>query len=318
MTNLDLSSIDPLRREEVTRRIDLLDAYIKLNSSRAEDAGRYAEEIGISVAQFYKLARVWRMHRDPKLVGAGRRGGKRIRRDGISQDVKRIVAEAVDEIGAEAGHEVIYREVVRRSRVAGVDAPSRGSVWTFVMNRRATSPTQDGPPGIIVGRLWPRLPTMRSSEVVFPEVVIAMRLPDRVILGIDVSTDPDRKPSAAVALAHAFDAMDAIDENLQVFVETGDVEDISAVHVAKLGHDPKPAKASVSRMLSESLGRVIGGMEFAHRKQNARVERLLRARSTNPLSRDAAVAEIERAVAAHNTTRAQVGKARPTRVPPKS
>lgn len=60
-------------------------------------------------------------------------------------------------------------------------------------------------------------------------------------------------------------------------------------------------------MLSESLGRVVGGMEIAHRKQNARVERLLQARSNNPLSGDAAVAEIERAIAAHNIARAHVG-----------
>lgn len=273
---------------------------------RSVDAERYAEEIGISVAQFYKLARVWRMHRNPKLVGAGRRGEKRIRRDGISPEAKRIVAEAVDEIGAAAGHEIIYREVIRRCEEVGITPPSRGSVWTFVMDRRATSPAQDGPTGILVGRLWPRLPTIQSGKVVFPEVVIAMRLPQRVILGLDISTDPDRKPSAAVALARAFDGMGTIEEGLQVFVEAGDVEDITVVHVARLGHEPKPARTSVSRMLSESLGRVVGGMEIAHRKQNARVERLLQARSNNPLSGDAAVAEIERAVATHNTARAHV------------
>ncbi|WP_137864595.1 MULTISPECIES: hypothetical protein [unclassified Sphingomonas] len=76
MKEVDLSGIDPLRRDEVRRRIGILQRYLALKSPTKADAEHHAKQIGIGVQQFYRLAKVWRIKGEPEAVGAGTRGGQ--------------------------------------------------------------------------------------------------------------------------------------------------------------------------------------------------------------------------------------------------
>ena len=64
----DLDSIEPARRGEVARRISILDRYVAIALPDADDDAAHAAEVGVGVAQFLRLARVWRRHRRPELL----------------------------------------------------------------------------------------------------------------------------------------------------------------------------------------------------------------------------------------------------------
>lgn len=301
MEHPDLSGIDPLRRAEAQRRIGILDHYLAIRSPTVADTDAHATNLGVSVAQFYKLVRAWRIHRNPNLIGVGRRMGPRSRSDGIAVEVKQIVTDVLDEIGADAAHEGIFQMVDQRCKDAGFATPSHGALWTYAMDNRATQPTRmNEAKRVLVARFWAKLPTIHVGELIFPEVVVALLLPERFILGSDVSCDPGRKARASYALARAFARLPAEASNPEVLVDAGDIDDVAAVHLARFGYEPAPSPTSISRMLSASLGRVFGGLCILQQIQRAKVESCLRARSSSALDEHSATQEIERAVAAHN------------------
>lgn len=303
MNELDLSGIDPLRRDEVRRRIGILDRYLALEKHVTADAENHAREMGIGVQQFYRLASVWRLHRDPKSVGVGKRGRGLKRRDGVSPEARAIVQDVLREVGANAPLEHILREVHRRCETVDVPAPSRGALWTYVMDARGTSPIRAGEvKRIVVGRIWARLPTQHEGKLFFPEVAIAMTLPDRVIIGSDVSCDPRARASVSLALARGLASMPGALDEVDVLADAADVREVRAVHIARFGREPIAATQSISRLLSANLGRLVGGLGILHRGYTAKPERLVRARSARPLDEQTAVLEIERAVHRHNAT----------------
>lgn len=309
MKELDLSGIDPLRRAEVVRRIAVLDRYLELDDPMASDAVSHAAKIGIGVQQFYRLARIWRIHHDPALVGAGKRGGRRTRRGGVAPEAAAIVADVIREIGAQASQSTILERVTERCDVVGVKAPSRGAVWTYVMDARSAGAVRnDGPARIAVGRIWAKLPVAFADRAIFPEVSIALLLPDRLVLGSDISCDPRRRASPSLALARAFATTKGGLDAVSVLADAGDIDDLSAVHLARLGTLPTPSPRSVSRVMSERLGRAVGGLGILHHVNRAKAERLLKAGSARPVECDAARAEIERAIESHNdSARAERG-----------
>ncbi|HZG09093.1 MAG TPA: hypothetical protein VEZ70_08955 [Allosphingosinicella sp.] len=301
MGELDLSGIDPLRRDEVRRRVTILDRYLAIKRPNRRHAESHAREIGIGVAHFYRLAKAWRLHHKPETVGVGTRGRPKARRDGITPEARRIVNAVVDDLGADASLEDLLREVRRRCGAADTPAPSRGALWTYVMDARATSPIRTGEGRrIVVGRIWAELPTERDGTITWPEVAIAMLLPDRTIIGTDVSTDPAKRASAALALARAFAAIGNVPADIEVEASAVDHEEIRAVHLARLGFEAAPGGRSTGNTIVGNLGRVIGGMRILHRPHTANPDRLLGARTVAPLNREAAEAEVEHAIHRHN------------------
>jgi hypothetical protein len=210
----------------------------------------------------------------------------------------------MDELGAQASQSAILKRVAERCAAAGVSPPSRGAVWTYVMDARSTSPAgNDGPAYLAVGRVWAKLPVVHGAHVIFPEVCLALLIPARLVLGFDISCDLQRRARPSLALARAFAATGAGMEGVSLLADAGDVDDLAAVHLARLGTLPTPSPRSVSRMMSEQLGRAIGGVGILHQAHRAKAGRLLRAGSARPLECDAACTVIERAVRAHNDAR---------------
>lgn len=302
MSELDLLGIDPLRRDEVRRRIGVLDRYLSIEHPTRADADKHAGEIGIGVAQFYRLAKAWRLHRKPEMVGAGGRGRPKVRKDGVPPNSRQIVSEAINDLGADAKLEDLLKEVRRRCGAADTPTPSRGALWTYVMDMRATSPIRTGEPRrILVGRFWAELPTVHGKAVMLPEVAIAMLLPGRTIIGTDVSLDPGKRASTALALARAFATMGDVPSALDVEISAADREEVLPVHLARLGREPARSGRSTSTAIVQNLGRVIGGMRVLHRPHTAKPERLLRARVVSALDAATAAAEVELAIRRHNT-----------------
>ena len=122
----------------------------------------------------------------------------------------------------------------------------------------------------------------------------------RTITGTDISLDPGRRASAALALARAFATMGDVPADLQVDVSVADREEVLPVHLARLGREPVRAGRSTGGAIIGNLGRMVGGMRILHRPHTANPDRLLAARAVAPLDRNAALAEVEHAIRRHN------------------
>lgn len=79
----DLSGVDPLRRAETTRRIDVIRTYLDTANPTQQDRVDSGQLLGMGPAQFGNLVRAWQKHQSPEaLAGAGAQRGKPRRRPG--------------------------------------------------------------------------------------------------------------------------------------------------------------------------------------------------------------------------------------------
>lgn len=86
MADADLQGVDPERRQETARRIEVLDRYLAIGLPDAADDSAHAAEVGVGVDQFRRLARVWREHRRPELLPGAKARGSASRRSSGAAD----------------------------------------------------------------------------------------------------------------------------------------------------------------------------------------------------------------------------------------
>lgn len=300
MNDPDLSGIVPLHVPEARRRIAALDEYLALDAASEEDIRRLAERIGVSRSSFFRLAAVWRNHRDARLLVIGKRGASK-RHYGLSDRAKEIMAIVIAELGADVSVRKISDEIARRCTAEDVAPPSPQTVNNYARKARAASASAEGPPRIVVGRLWFHLPMSDRPHGAMPTVLVAVALPERSILSHRVATDPASPPSVN----------DLIDEVAGMRV-TGaakrpillDPDDrriaADALDRAGLG-GTRFSKRSVQRELSKALNGRLGTLSAIHQRGFARpTTKTLLSRQDEALPAHDVAEIIETAVDAHN------------------
>jgi len=134
----DLTFVAPERREEVLRRIGVVERFM-IKPGRA-NAVLSAAELGLGVAQFYNLVKVWReKHRPEAIAGAGK---PRSRRSGMDPAQLSILESAVT-IGSRASTAEIIEAACRAAEAAGISLPDRGTVARYVRRTRPPLLTSD-------------------------------------------------------------------------------------------------------------------------------------------------------------------------------
>jgi len=71
MPSPDLSMVEPDRRPEVARRIQVVESFLKAPGRRAAEA--HAAQLGLGVTQFYQLVRVWSEKKQPQEMAKAQR-----------------------------------------------------------------------------------------------------------------------------------------------------------------------------------------------------------------------------------------------------
>lgn len=120
----DLTFVAPERRDEVRRRIDVIQRYLLAPGRRAaEDC---AAELGLRHAQFYNLVRAWRLSGRPEMVDPGRRrprgttmspAQRRLVDDVVAADCRAPATTLIDRVFSAAedgGIDMPHREVIAR------------------------------------------------------------------------------------------------------------------------------------------------------------------------------------------------------------
>lgn len=132
MVDYDLTFVAPHRREEVVRRIRVVEQFIVKPGRAAAERG--AAELGIGITLFYALARIWRETRSPaQMIGASR-PRQRHSRLAAEQQVK--IEAAIREL-PDGSVQAIAVRAIELGKAAGVTMPALNSIRKAVELRRA-------------------------------------------------------------------------------------------------------------------------------------------------------------------------------------
>ncbi len=110
--DLDMSGVDPLRINEVRRRVAVVKSYLTLTGPTDADKNTHAVQLGLSVNQFLALVRAWREHgRAVAISGAG--AAKGTPRPNGRRNLPVASKKAAQDVIATLGPEVSLVETVR-------------------------------------------------------------------------------------------------------------------------------------------------------------------------------------------------------------
>ena len=308
MSEPDFSGIDPLRVPEARRRIAALTEYLALPNPTTADVVRISERIGISRWQFQRLARVWREHRDPKLLVIGRRGPATRSYD-IAPRAADITREEIAKAGADAELATVAPEVERRCQAEGVPPLARPTIWNYIREARQAGAASGGPPRIVIGRMWFHLPVTALPDGTpgtdMPTLLVAVALPERVILAWRISFDDRSPPSVADLISDLLSRRSLGAASRALLMEPVDRRAAADVLAANGLAAVRSHSRSLQRQMSSAFGGRLGRLAALYRRALARPQtKRVISRQDERITPDAAEAVIEEAIEASNAAAA--------------
>lgn len=300
MTKPDFSGIDPLRVPEARRRIAAIEEYLALPSPTTADAARHAARVDLSHWQFLRLVRVWRDHRDAHLLVIGKRG-KATRQYGVDTRATEIMEEVVGATGGAADLAMVAVEVEKRCASEGIPPPARGTIYNKIREVRAESGGHvDGPPRIVVARMWFHLPVAGQPATAMPTLLVAALLPERLIVAHQLSTDIMSPPSVKALVEDLVSRREPGAPARQLLIEPDDRR-VAAVALERAGLHVRSHYRSVQREISRAFGGRLGSLTAIYRRGLARpTTKKVLSRQDEPLTHTEARDVIETAIAASN------------------
>lgn len=203
ISRMDFSKVAPHRRDEIVRRIGILEDYIAGGVTRAEAVA----ELGMSEVSFYNFLRAWRRTGRPDaLVGSGRPQNRVTPTD----EQRRLISDA--EAGSPTGSmTAIMARAERLAELRGVELPGVRTMKVLIGEiRRARSLRPDGVLDILVTHCAVNLPVRAGHLVVAPVLGLVLAIRRRpTILGVSLSLSPPDAFSSARAILDALSSADA-------------------------------------------------------------------------------------------------------------
>lgn len=300
MEGIDLSGIDPVRVPEARRRIEAIHTYTALKNPTTADAVRIGESIGLSRSRFVRLVAAWRLHRDAKLLVMDRRNDS-----GPASSISPDVAGIMEAVIREADNGGTLRSIVERIKArcadVGLDAPAQPTVWREMRKMQAVGNLPvSGPPRIVIGRMWFHLPVEGQRPGTMPVALIAVMLPERLIVARRVSTDPDAPPEVEALVDDVAGCQEAGGEARPLLIGSDDWA-AAATRLDTLGlSDVRPCRRSLQIEVSKAFGGKLGQLRVAFRPLAMRSDASPRIRQARPLTMTEAIEAIDAAIEANN------------------
>lgn len=301
MNEPDFSGINPLRVPEARRRIEAINAYLRLASPTSADTSNIASGIGLSRNQFSRLVRVWRDHRDARLLVIGKRGAA-TRDYGINPGAIAIANEIIAAAGFAATLATVAPEIERRCSEEGITPPSRQTIYNYIRTARMAAPgLGEGPPRILAGRMWFHMPVLGEPLDAMPMLLAAVLMPERIIVTHLVSTAANLPPSVGELLDNLAKLQTAGASPRPLLLNADDRR-AAATPLAWSGLDQiRSHDRSVQRELSKSFAGQLGPLAVVYQRSMARpATKRVVTRQDEPLPAAQVVAIIAAAVNSHN------------------
>ncbi len=304
MNEPDFSGVMPTRLEEALRRIKVIEAYLAIELPTGNDTVAAAEKLGISRWAFTRLAKSWRNHRDPALLVRSQNGPSR-RDYGIAEQAKEIALRIIHDKGMEAEISNVAPVVEEACRNAGLTPPSRPTIYNYILAERsggALKFNQDA--CVLIGRMWFQLPMQDKGLNEMPCALLAVSLPERVVLAHAISAQRDKPPSVQEVSRTLIDRASNGGALRDIVMDRLDAK-IAGPVFSELGYlAPKPSRLSPQRLLARAFGDRMGELKPVYHSSGALAKPpYTMGRHDKPLTVGAAVAVIEAAIESSNAMR---------------
>lgn len=196
----DMRHVHPLRWNEIRRRINVVEAYLKQSDQSLDCQKHYAEKLKLSVGQFRRLTRSWQIHRDAAAL-SGARSKPRFgieRSTGVQPQTLNAIAEGISAAGPHSKIANVTAGIEKRCAEMDIESPAPAVVWKCLMEARSksTQPVPNATASILIGRVWFEFPYNSGSngKLSVPECLIALQLPHRRIVTWAIAGESNRAP----------------------------------------------------------------------------------------------------------------------------
>lgn len=253
------------------------------------------------------MARIWRETGNAShLHGANAPVEGRRPTRSIDPAAEAAIDAAIDALGAQARFVDVRREVATRCGSQGLAAPGDSTVYDRLNRRRRTTPLVTGePPTIAVVRCSPRIPVTHMGEIARPVALLAIALPEEVVLAAEIGVDGRREPDLGrlVRRLARLSRQDAPPRS--IVAQQAVLDGAGAVAIEGVTLTRSPGAASiVSRVFGQRLGQLrITGVARSDRAFAQRAAARLNA--APPLVE--ATSLLLRAIEVHNAARSAIG-----------
>lgn len=201
----DMSGVAPHRREEVRRRIEIVDRFLDGEISRDEAC----EKLAMSQASFYRLYRAWRTSRRADLVGSS--GSKRKPNYPVSDEQKKVIEDAEDALSDSSMTKVVAR-AFELGKDRGVKMPGRANIRNHASElRRARGLLPAGVTDIVLEFCALNVPVVHpTGGLVAPIMCVLIEVSQApIVLGLTLSLDGRSPQQAALTLLDAIARADS-------------------------------------------------------------------------------------------------------------
>jgi hypothetical protein len=307
MSKPDFSGVMPTRMAEAQRRIRVIEGYLAIQQPRGDDTVAAARELGISRWTFTRLATSWRNHRDPALLVRSPTG--QTRRDyGIDRQAKAITIKAIQEAGFTAELSTVVPVVERDCHAAGIKPPSRPTIYNYILaERRAGQLRFDETPCMVIGRMWFHIPLLGGTPNELPCALLAVALPERLVLAHAISPDRDSPPQINALIRDLLAKTSNGADPRNMLLDRLDAKAADEVLAQRGIKAPKAAKHSPQKILARAFGDKLGELHPIYHPIGALTKpKYVMGRHDQPLCAPAAVSVIEAAIDVSNDLREKV------------
>lgn len=308
MNEPDFSGINPLRVPTARRRLAAIREYLALPDRTADDTIRIGQSIGLSRWAFQRLVKVWTQYKRVELLVENKADPTHKKRT-IPDRVIEMLRDEIFKAGPDASLKKLKPIIAARCADEGYQAPSSATIDRHLQLARTERPEMmGGEPRIIIGRVSFHLPVKedRTDAIAhpLPQVILAVALPECIVLQYQVSVNLDEPPSVEKLVQDLLSGqtteakarplmMDPIDRRLtrDLFKRFG---------IKKID----PNKSAVQKEMARAFGAKFGNLIPIYHPNHAKPgRRLVLTRQDEPLTKDEAIAAIENAIAKNNDSR---------------
>lgn len=199
---LDFSRVAPHRRDEVARRIEIIERYVARETSRREAIA----QLGLTEVSFWILVRGWLDNGRPEaLMGSGK---ERKKVDSVSDAQRQLISDAEAAARTQSVSQVMER-ARRLAELRGVGLPGVTTMKTLIGEiRRGRGLRPEGVRDVLVTHCAIDVPVRHAEHgVVAPIAALVLDIRrEATVLGMSLSTEAPSSSSAAAALLDALSA----------------------------------------------------------------------------------------------------------------
>jgi len=267
--DVDLTFVDPARREEVSRRIGVLLEFERTRGADRQAVRKAIQALGGSRASFYYLLAAWRRHGRAELLPGG--VGRYHRGSTLNPEQRDLIQRVEEKLGVSASPTRIAREAKRQADALGIELQSENTLRSYITRAREERLVGTaGGEGIAIDHCAIELAVPGEHGDTAPIGSFVLDLQTRSALGCSLTNGQAGPRTAAAALLDALGRVERSDgeaahPKLTLKIDRDPLWQplITALKTAGFDvHVERGARLKAGRTVTATIGRIAGKLKF--------------------------------------------------------